>query len=387
MKLVLAPNAFKESLTAAEAARAIRRGLARALPGAELIEFPVADGGDGLADVLRHHLGGTILRRTVTGPLGRPVQARLLRLSAPGPRTFVVEVAETSGLRLVPPSRRNPMRATSRGLGEMIAAAVERGAERVIVGLGGSATVDGGAGMAQALGFSLLDRAGKSLPIGGGPLERLARIVPPPDSGRLARTEFLGICDVRSPLCGLRGAAAVFGPQKGATPVMVPRLDRGLALLAACLRRDLGRSVTRLPGAGAAGGLGAGLTGFLGASLVPGADWLLDLTGFDAVLDGADWVITGEGRLDAQTLENKAPAVVARRAAARGIPTIGLAGSVDSGLRAAGASAACFSACFSLLDRPMSLAQAQSEAPALLQRLAREVGCLLAARDSGLRSS
>lgn len=385
MKLVLAPNAFKESLTAAEAARAMRRGLARALPGAELVEFPVADGGDGLADVLRHHLGGTVLRRTVTGPLGRPVEARLLRLKAPGPRTFVIEVAETSGLRLVPLTRRDPMRATSRGVGEMIAEALDRRAERIVIGLGGSATVDGGAGMAQALGFSLLDRAGKSLVPGGGSLERLERIIPPRGSGFPKGVEIVGICDVRNPLLGRRGAAAVFGPQKGATPSMVPRLDRGLARLAACLRRDLGRSVALLPGAGAAGGLGAGLAGFLGASLVPGADWLLDLTGFDAALDGADWVMTGEGRLDAQTLENKAPAVVARRAAARAIPTIGLAGSVDPALRASGASAACFSACFPLPDRPLSLAQAQAEAPALLERLAREVGSLLAAGGRGPR--
>jgi glycerate 2-kinase len=380
MKIVLAPNAFKESLTAAQAARAMRRGLARALPQAELIEFPVADGGDGTAEVLRHALGGRWSRHRVTGPHGRPVVARLLQFNARDLKTFVIEVADTSGLRLVPPSERDPLRTTTRGLGELIRLAINRGARRIVIGLGGSATVDGGAGMAQALGFSLADPRGKQLPPGGGALERLHRIDPPPRNALDPAVEFIALCDVKNPLLGPRGAARVFGPQKGATRASIPRLEHGLARLAGCWRRDLGSpALAGRAGAGAAGGLGAGLVAFLGAELRPGAAWLLDAAGFDRAIGGADFVITGEGRLDAQTLEDKAPAVVARVAAARGVAVIALAGSVDPALRKARGRSGPFRACFSILDAPMALPEAQRRAAELLERSAFEVGRLLEA--------
>lgn len=380
MKFVLAPNAFKESLTATQAARAMRRGLQRALPAAELLEFPVADGGDGVAEVLRSALGGSVTRHHVTGPLGDPVEARLVRLRDAGGPTFVIEMAETSGLRHVPPGRRHPMKTTTRGLGELIEIAVRKGAGRIVIGLGGSATVDGGAGMARALGFRLLDTRGRELPEGGGWLEKLDRIVPPGDPGAFSAVEFIGLCDVKNPLLGRRGAATVFGPQKGATAAMVPRLECGLERLSNCLRRDLKRWVARRNGAGAAGGLGAGLVGFLGAALHPGADWILDAAGFDQALEGADWVLTGEGRLDLQTLEDKAPAVVARRAGAGGIPVIALAGSIDPALRRSRTGRETFTVCYSIMDGPKTLAEAQREAGRLLEATAFEIGTLIGRR-------
>lgn len=381
MKIVLAPNAFKESLTATEAARAMRRGLQRALPLAELIEFPVADGGDGVAEVLRQALGGNVTRHRVTGPLGDAVEARLIRLKAATISTFVIEMAETSGLRHVPVQKRNPMKTTTRGLGELIRVALDKGAQRIVLGLGGSATVDGGAGMVGALGFGLLDAKGRKLPEGGGSLEKLDRIVVGEETERLAKVEFIGLCDVRNPLLGRRGAVSVFGAQKGASPTMAPKLERGLERLANCLRRDLRRSVARRSGAGAAGGLGAGLAGFLGAALHPGAEWILDATGFDDSLEGADWVLTGEGRLDLQTLEDKAPAVVARYARARGIPVIALAGSVDPKLRGSRAGREAFRACASVLNGPMTLADAQRQASRLVEQSAFEIGTLIQGRD------
>jgi glycerate 2-kinase len=231
--------------------------------------------------------------------------------------------------------------------------------------------------MAQALGYSLLDERGRELPPGGAALERLHRIVRPPDPGIDPAVGFVALCDVKNPLLGPRGAARVFGPQKGATPASLPRLERGLARLEMRLRRDLGApALARRPGAGAAGGLGAGLAGFLGAELRPGAEWLLEAAGFDGALDGADFVVTGEGRLDAQTLEDKAPAVVARMAAARGIPTVALAGSVDPGLRKV-AEASVFRACFSLTDGPLTLAEATLRSSELLERTAFEMGRLI----------
>ncbi len=377
MKIVLAPNAFKESLTAPEAARAMRRGLRRALPEAELVEFPVADGGDGVGEVLRRSMGGSSTRHRVTGPLGEPLEARCVRLKSGEARTFVIEMAEASGLKHVPPAKRNPLKTTTRGLGELIGIALHKGAERIVIGLGGSATIDGGAGMAQALGFELLDAHGRSIPDGGEGLFKLHRIVPPDDGETLSSVEVVGLCDVKNPLLGGQGAAAVFGPQKGATPTMVQRLEDGLGRLAECMKRDLKVKVTRIEGAGAAGGLGAGLLGFLGAELRPGADWILDATGFDRALEGADWVITGEGRLDAQTLEDKAPAVVARRAAARGVPTLALAGSVDSRFRKSKAGRELFAMCHSIMDGPMEMDEAMARAAELMESAAFEIGMLI----------
>lgn len=301
------------------------RGVRRALPGARIALLPLSDGGEGTLEIIRAR--GVIRRRTVTGPLGCRVRARYATL--PG-RTGVVEMAEAAGLTLVPPSRRDPGRATTTGVGELIAAAAARGCRRVVVTLGGSATVDGGGGMAQALGARLLDAAGHPIPPGGAGLLRLERIDPRPlrDWRRRTRVTVTGATDVRNPLLGARGAARVFGPQKGASPAQVKMLERGLARLARRCRRDLGVDPARVPGAGAAGGLGAGLVAFLGAKLEPGADWIFRLTRVAERLKRADLVLTGEGNLDAQTGMGKLVSRIATLARRHGVPVVAFAGRV-----------------------------------------------------------
>lgn len=252
MKLIIAPDKFKGSLSAPEAARAIGRGVSRAMPGAILDLVPMADGGEGTVEALIEATGGQYREATVTGPLGEPVVARYGRLG--DGRTAVVEMAAASGLVLVPYQSRDPMRASTFGTGELIRAAVLGGADRLIVGIGGSTTNEGGAGLAQALGFRLLDEAGHELPPGGGPLGRLDRIVRPP-SDLLFGASVAVACDVANPLCGAQGASAVYGSQKGATPEQIEVLDRNLAHFAQTIRRDLGVDVADRPGAGAAGGL------------------------------------------------------------------------------------------------------------------------------------
>ncbi len=376
LKIILAPNAFKESLTAHEAARAMERGFRRALPGAELIECPVADGGDGTAEVLARALGGRATRHRVTGPLGKPVMAPLLFLKEAAKPTCVIEMAKTSGLALVPPRLRNPMRTTTRGLGEMMEIARSRGAKRIIVTLGGSATVDGGAGMAKALGFKLLDARGREVPDGGAGLEKIAKIVPPSNLEEWRRIEIVAVCDVENPLLGKHGAAAVFGPQKGATSAMIPHLEIGLKNLASIWKQP---GLARLAGAGAAGGLGAGLVGFLGATIAPGADMILDLIGFDEIAKDTDWIVTGEGKLDHQTLGGKAPAVVARRAAAMGIPVIGLAGSVEPGFGVSRGARkqSIWAGCFSIAPRPVTLEECMTHAAEWLENAAAQVGTMI----------
>lgn len=387
MKIVLAPNAFKESLTAGQAARAMRCGLSRALPEAELIELPVADGGDGTGEVLLGALGGRITRHRVTGPLGKPVRARLIELHGSGPATWVVEMAEAAGLKLVPREKRNPLTATTAGVGELIDIARRLGAKRIIVGLGGSATVDGGAGMAAAMGFRLLDK--RDRPIGRGPLElsKLASIEAPEEWRRnrgpkRGPVEIVAACDVTNRLLGAKGTAPIYGPQKGATAAMIPRIEAGLRNLAYRLERDLGSRVKRAEGSGAAGGLGAGLLGFLGAELKRGAELVLETVGFDSALRGADWVITGEGRLDLQTLENKAPAAVARMAALRGVPTVALAGEVAPELSRSSRSTrrGPFVACLPIVAGPIDRRRAMAEAARLIEAAAYQLGGILDAR-------
>lgn len=335
MKIIVAPNAFKEALSAADAAAAIKRGVGRAIPSAEIVELPVADGGDGTAEVLRRALGGEVTKHRVTGPLGEPVRAELTVLEDGGSPIYVIEMSQAAGLSLIPSKKRNPLVTSTEGVGELIDIARSAGAGKIIIGLGGSGTVDGGSGMARALGFSLLDARGKPIPKGGGGLEKLAEIAESqawpsqPDSGG-GTPQIVAACDVTNKLLGRHGAAAVFGPQKGATQAMVNKLERGLGNLAQRIEKDLRRKVRNLEGGGAAGGLGAGLAGFLGAELRPGGELILDMLKFNDALEGADWVITGEGRLDVQTLGGKAPAVVARYAAEKKVPVIALAGQIES---------------------------------------------------------
>jgi glycerate kinase len=332
MKIVVAPNAFKGTLTAPQAASAIARGVREVFPEAEIVEVPVADGGDGTMEALVAANRGEYRHARVDGPLGDPVEARF-GLTDSG-ATAVVELAAASGLTLIPPERRDPRRASTYGFGQLLRAALDAGPSRVIAGIGGSATNDGGAGMAQALGYRLLDSAGRELERGGAALARLERIDTYSVDRRWRGVRVKVACDVTNPLTGPEGASAVYGPQKGADPEAVRELDSALARLATVVERDLGKRVAAIPGAGAAGGTGAGLVAFLDAELVPGAPLVVEAAGFDAQLQGADLVITGEGRVDEQTAYGKAPGEVARRAHAAGVPVLLLAGTKGEGWEA-----------------------------------------------------
>jgi glycerate kinase len=327
VRIVIAPQEFKGSLSATEAARAIAEGLRRTLPDAELDLAPMADGGPGTVEALVTAGGGRRLTSTVGGPLGRPVEAAWGLLDEG--RTAVIEMAAASGLVLLRAEERDARRAGTYGTGQLIAAALEVGCRRLIIGLGGSATNDGGAGMAQALGARLTDDEGRDLPPGGAALARLARIDVSGLESRLRGCQVLGATDVTNPLCGPQGASAVYGPQKGASPADVEELDAALARYATVIERDLGKRVAEVPGAGAAGGIGAGLIAFLDAHLRSGAELVAEVVGLEKRIAGADLVVTGEGRLDAQTAYGKTVATVARLARGQGRRVVALAGRVD----------------------------------------------------------
>jgi glycerate 2-kinase len=371
VKIIVAPDSFKGSCSAAAAAAAIGRGARGALPGAEVVEVPVADGGEGTVEAMVKAMGGYTVRRAVTGPLGKPVDAFFGRCG----ETAVVEMAAASGLTLVPPDRRDPRLTNTFGTGELIRAAVDAGARHIIVGLGGSATNDGGAGMAQALGARLLDADGRDLPPGGAALARLDRL----DLSGLADLTGVRItvaCDVDNPLTGPRGASAVFGPQKGATPQVVAELDQALARWAEKLEEALPsvRGLAEMPGAGAAGGLAAGLVALCGAELRRGIDLVLETVGFAGLLAGADLVITGEGRIDAQTLSGKVPYGVAQAAARAGVPTVALCGGLGPGYEVLHQHG--IAALFTIVPGPMRLAEAMSKGEELLEQAAGEVARL-----------
>ena len=331
MKIVIAPQAFKGSISALDAAGAMREGVLRAVPEADVALVPVADGGDGTLETLVEGSEGTVRETTVTGPLG---QQRNAQWGAMGDgRTAVIEMARTSGLALVPPERRSPLLTTTFGLGEAILDALDAGFRRFIIGIGGSATNDAGAGMAQALGIRLLNADGRDLPHGGAALARLDRIDLSGLDERAVESEFLVACDVSNPLTGPEGASAIYGPQKGATPEMVAQLDEALKHFARIVKRDLGADIDPVPGAGAAGGLGGGMMAFLGGELNTGVDIVLETIDLDSHLDGADLVITGEGQMDYQTVYAKAPIGVAGRARSLGIPVIAVSGSLGEGFR------------------------------------------------------
>ncbi len=332
-RVLIAPDKFKGTLRADEAADALAAGWRSVDARAVIDRVPVADGGEGTLDTLVAALGGEIRRATVSGPLGDPVSAEYGLLETPDGTQAVVEMARASGLDLLAESRRDPKRTTTRGTGELIAAACRDGAARVLVCIGGSATNDAGAGMAQAVGVRLLDEGGRDLPPGGAALERLAEI----DMGGLdpavAGAEVAVACDVDNPLTGPQGASATYGPQKGASPQDVALLDRALGHFAAVVHRDLGLDLREVPGAGAAGGLGAGLVAFLGAKLRAGFDLVAEALRLEARMGAADVVITGEGRFDRQSLRGKAPAGVLRLAAISRRRSILVAGEVEDGLR------------------------------------------------------
>ncbi|MQY03302.1 glycerate kinase [Actinomadura macrotermitis] len=362
--VVIAPDKFKGSLTAGEVAAHLAAGLRRAVPGLPIVALPVADGGDGTVDAAVA-AGFARLSTIVTGPAGDPVTA----CYAVRGGTAVIELAEASGLRRLPGGEPAPLTATSRGTGELIDAAVRGGASRIVLGLGGSACTDGGTGLAAALGFRFLDVAGDELPPGGAALRTLARIEP---GRRPPGVEFVVASDVDSPLLGPDGAAAVFAPQKGASPAEVRILESGLARLDTVVRRDLGVYAAKRPGAGAAGGAGYGALAFLGAAVRPGIAYLLELLGFAGQAAGARLVITGEGSLDRQSLRGKAPVGVARAAARAGVPAVAVAG--RRSLTGEQLRKARLQRAYALTDIEPDLGRCMAEAGPLLERLAEQIG-------------
>ncbi|PSN08661.1 glycerate kinase [Siccibacter turicensis] len=375
MKIVIAPDSWKESLSALDVARAIKDGFREIFPTAEYVCLPVADGGEGTVEAMVAASGGRIINVMVRGPLGEPVAA-FYGLSGDGKRA-IIEMAAASGLERVPPASRNPRITTSWGTGELIRHALDYGVEHIIIGIGGSATNDGGAGMLQALGVRLLDRRGVSLPQGGAALAELARIDASGIDPRLAACRLEVACDVTNPLTGPDGASAVFGPQKGATPEMVQELDRALAHFATLIFRDLNKSVSTLAGGGAAGGMGAALWAFCGGVLRPGCEIVTEALNLDALVADASLVITGEGRIDSQTIHGKVPVGVARVAKRYGLPVIGIAGSLTRDVGVVHHHG--IDAVFSVLYRICTLEEAMNGAAANIRLTARNIAATLKA--------
>ena len=331
MRILIAPQSLKGSLTAAEAGLAIAQGVQAVYPKAEIEIVPIADGGEGTVQALVDATNGKIIQQTVTGPLGKPVPA-FFGLMGDG-STAAIEMASCAGLPLVPPDQRDPRITTTYGVGELILAALDYGSRHYIIGIGGSATNDGGAGMAQALGAALLSRQGTQIARGGAALATLAHISTSTMDRRLQECTVEVACDVTNPLCGPTGASAVYGPQKGATPEMVEELDSALAHYAQIIEQDLGMSVREIPGAGAAGGLGAGLIAFLHATLRPGAQIVFEAIHLEERIRTANLVITAEGQIDAQTAYGKSVGSVAEIAKRYGLPVLALAGSLGDNYR------------------------------------------------------
>lgn len=332
MRVLVAPNAFKGTLSGPAAARAFARGVRAALPDAVCEELPIADGGDGFIDALHRRLGGSLFNETVRGPRGERRRACFLLLPD---AVAIVEMARASGLALVPAGRRDVMRATSLGTGDLVRAAVRRGARSIVVGMGGSASNDGGAGLARALGARLLDSAEREIPEGARGLAELARVDASQVRSLLHGVSVIALSDVSNPLCGAQGSARVFGPQKGATRTQVRLLEEALLNWAWIVERDLGVRVSDAPGAGAAGGLGAGLLAFCGAKIVPGADWVLEKLGAREALSRADLALTGEGCLDRTSFYGKAPVAFSRMARSARVPCVAIAASLAAGVRVA----------------------------------------------------
>ncbi|KDM92712.1 glycerate kinase [Photobacterium galatheae] len=373
MKIIIAPDSYKESLTAMAVAEAIERGFRQVLPDADYQKLPMADGGEGTVRSLVDATDGQIIHQHVTGPLGHPVNA-FYGLLGDG-KTAVIEMAAASGLHLVPMQARNPLLTTSYGTGELIKAALDQDIDHLIIGIGGSATNDGGVGMLQALGVQCLDQHNLAIGDGGGALSHLTSIDLFGLDPRLAEIRLEVACDVDNPLCGPQGASVVFGPQKGATPAMVTQLDHNLSHFADVLCHQLGRDIRQHPGAGAAGGMGAALLGVLNATLRPGIEIVMDAVRLDDAMADADLVITGEGRIDSQSIHGKTPVGVARAAKRFGLPVIGITGSLsedcgvvhDHGIDAV----------FSVVNRACDLEEALSQGAANLELTARNVAALL----------
>lgn len=327
MRIVIAPDSFKGSLSAKEVADNIEIGIRKVYSDIDILKVPMADGGEGTVESLVDATGGEIIRLEVTGPLGEKVESFYGIMG--DKKTAVIEMAAASGLPLVPNDKRNPMITTTYGTGELIKSALDRGCRDFIIGIGGSATNDGGSGMLEALGVKFLDKNGKKLPWGGGALINLDKIDMSSLDERLKSSRFVVACDVDNPLCGTNGASYIYGPQKGATVEMVQKLDRVLNHYGNMIKKYLGKDVMDIKGAGAAGGLGAGFMAFLNAQLKPGVDIVIEKTRLKEIVKDADLVITGEGKMDSQTIYGKTPFGVAKVAKGFGIPVIAIAGCIS----------------------------------------------------------
>lgn len=366
-RIVVAPDSFKESLDAVRTANAIAAGFHRVFPTLDIIKIPMADGGEGLVHTLVAATGGRLMISRVSGPLSEPVDA-VWGILGDG-KTCVIEMAAASGLPLVPMERRNPLYTTTYGTGELIREALDTGCSQIIVGVGGSATNDGGAGMAQALGARLLDADNIDISFGAEGVSKLHKIDVSAMDPRIKNTDIIVAADVKNPLCGPSGASHVYGPQKGATPEMLPLLDKTMRHFAAIIVKYLQVDVAELPGSGAAGGLGAGLMAFLMAKIRPGVDVVLDVVGLEAVLQsGVDLVVTGEGEINSQTAYGKVPVGVAKAAKKYCVPVVALVGSVGDG--ASDVLQHGIDAYFSIISRPMSLQESIGNADELLTELA-----------------
>jgi len=363
MHIVVAPDSYKGSVSAVEVALAMERGILTVFPSARVRKIPIADGGEGTVEALVTATGGQYRSNEVAGPLGERIFAAWGVLG--DGKTAVIEMATASGLPLVPADRRDPRKASSYGTGELIRAALDAGLRQIIIGIGGSATNDAGAGMARALGARFLAADGSQLADGGAALAALVGIDLSGLDSRLQETEITVACDVDNPLCGPRGASAVFGPQKGATPEIVAELDAALGRFAEYAQQVTGRDVAGLPGAGAAGGLGAGLMFFTRAQLKPGIEIVLDAVNFSTVVKDADFVITGEGHTDFQTAFGKAPVGVAKVAKMSGVPVFCLSGGLGKG--ADDVLAQGIDAVMSICERPMSLEECMAAGSTLIE--------------------
>ena len=328
MKIILAPDSFKGNLTSLEVATAFEKGIKRVLPRAKCIKIPMADGGEGTVQSLVDGVGGKFVRKRVVGPAGNTVSARYGLLS--DGKTAVIEMAEASGLPLVSGKNKNPLKTTTYGTGELILDAAKRGSEKIIIGIGGSATNDGGVGMAQAIGIRFLNKQGKVISDygSGGMLKKIAHIDNKKVDPLLKKIKIIVACDVNNALCGKSGAAYVFAPQKGATPAMVRILDENLRHLGKVIKQSLRKDVTKLKGAGAAGGLGAGLVAFTGARMKSGIEIVIDASNICKHMENADLVVTGEGRVDTQTAFGKTPSGIAKAARKYHIPTVVIGGGI-----------------------------------------------------------
>ncbi|WP_375749179.1 glycerate kinase [Vibrio sp. HN007] len=374
MKIVIAPDSYKESLTALEVAESIEKGFRKCLPEAEYIKVPMADGGEGTVQSLVDATGGSFVELKVTGPQGKSVNG-FFGLTG-DKKTAIIEVAAAAGLHLIPVEERNPTITTSYGVGELIKSALDNGAEKLILGLGGSGTNDAGAGMLSALGAKLLDVDDQEIAFGGAALKYLNRIELTDIDARLSQVEIVVACDVDNPLCGPKGASHIFGPQKGATSEMVLELDDALSHFADVLESQVNKTIKEFPGAGAAGGIGAALVGALNAELRSGIEIVMEAAGLKEQMIRADLVITGEGRIDSQSIHGKTPVGVAKLAKELGLPVIGIAGSVSQDVAVVHEHG--IDAVFSVVNGACTLEEAFRDAAANVELTSRNVAAMAA---------